>query len=328
MLNDKHIWVTWERQTRNRSMAKVLQANYLEYTYKKGWFRYAILSLKTIWVLFKKKPEVIYFQNPSVVLGLVCVLYGALCRRVTLVGDYHNCALDDASWLFRVNAFIARRCLFVIVTNSSLEGVVTRMGGAAVSFPDPLPEVEQIGVENARKNTAIVFVTSWASDEPINEVLDAFIGAELRNAGASLLITGRPKFNKLVHLQDYYEQHDIKFMGFVDEASYWSLLKNAAFIIDLTTRDNCMVCGAYEALAVNRVLLLSGNQATRDYFGDGLVYTTNTRDDIQEKLLFMHNNIESLSDRVTGTVASVLKKQCENVMKIKYLVEKNSQAGM
>lgn len=328
MSNHNHVWITWERQTRNRSMANALQASYVEYNYKKGWFRYIALTLKTVILLLKKRPEIIFFQNPSVVLGLVCVFFGALFKRTALVGDFHNCALDDSSRLFKINSFIARRCSLVIVTNPSLEKVVTSMGGVGVSFPDPLPDVEQYNSDVQEQSNSIVFVTSWANDEPINEVLDAFIEAKLSLVGVELLITGRPKFNTLSHSQDYYEKNHIVFLGFVAESTYWSLLKKAYFVIDLTTRDNCMVCGAYEALAVNRVLLLSGNKATTEYFGSGLVYTNNIKDDIREKLSYIQNNISYLCSGIVNVRTAVLKKQQENVENIKALLQKNRGQGV
>lgn len=322
MQNKKQVWITWERQTRNRSMAKMLQASYIEYGFRKGLLRYFVLSFKTILFLVKNKPEVIYFQNPSVVLGMVCVLYGVFSKRPKLIGDYHNCALDESSRMFPVNAFIARYCALVIVTNPSLEIVVKRMKAVAVSCPDPLPDLE-IKVEKAQQNRSIVFVTSWADDEPINEVLNAYMESGLSDEGISLLITGRAKLNKLAFSQDHYERCGITFLGFVDEACYWMLLQSAYFVVDLTTRENCMVCGAYEALAVRRVLLLSNNTATTEYFGFNVTYTNNTQTDICEKLKFIHQNIALLNDRVNEIFISVTKKQHDNVNKIKSLVEKN-----
>lgn len=322
---NKHVWITWERQTRNRSMAKAMQAEYVEYVFKKGLLRYIVLSFKTLFFLIKRKPEIVYFQNPSVVLGLVCALYGFFFLRVRLVGDYHNCALDKSSRLFFVNKFIARHCSLIIVTNPSLESIVADMGGVAVSFPDPLPDVERFEDEHFQKNKDIVFVTSWANDEPINEVLNAFVSSDLAKDGISLLMTGKPKFSQLENSQNFYEQRGIKFLGFIDESYYWSILKNAYFVIDLTTRDNCMVCGAYEALAVRRVLLLSENEASVNYFGKNVMYTNNTADDIEQKLLFMSSNISLLADQVAETVFSVLEKQNANIEKIGSFLKTHNQ---
>lgn len=324
MTNEKYIWITWERQTRNRSMANLMSARYVEFSYANKWLRYFVLSIKTLSFFIKNKPEVIFFQNPSVVLGLVCVFYGSICRKTFLIADYHNCALDTSSRLYGVNSFIAKRSRFVIVTNPSMESVVSGMGGKSISFPDPLPEVDGDQARSVERSKNILFVTSWANDEPINEVLDAFIDAGLCKSGISLLMTGRPKFSNLAHDKNHYETFGVTFLGFVSEQEYWSLLGSAYFVIDLTTRDNCMVCGAYEALAVNRPLLLSNNKATINYFGSGLIYTDNTKEDIQNKITYMCGNIELLNARVLETVGAVLVKQHENVLNIKHLIKENS----
>ena len=37
-------------------------------------------------------------------------------------------------------------------------------------------------------------------------------------------------------------------------------------MLDLTLKPNCLVCGAYEALALQKPMVLTGNPATRDLF--------------------------------------------------------------
>ena len=61
--------------------------------------------------------------------------------------------------------------------------------------------------------------------------------------------------------------------------------------MDLTTRDNCLVCGAYEGVAAGKPLILSDSRATREYFSRGVVYTDNTPESIERCLR------EALADR-------------------------------
>ena len=44
--------------------------------------------------------------------------------------------------------------------------------------------------------------------------------------------------------------------------------------------DNCLVCGAYEGVAVGRPLVLSDNAATRSLFRRGAVYVKSDTDSI------------------------------------------------
>src|SRR5690606_17758823 len=43
-------------------------------------------------------------------------------------------------------------------------------------------------------------------------------------------------------------------------------------VLDLTLKPNCLVCGAYEALAAHRPMVLSDNPATVDLFGKVAVF--------------------------------------------------------
>ena len=74
------------------------------------------------------------------------------------------------------------------------------------------------------------------------------------------------------------------FTGFVPEDRFIGLLRAVDVVMDLTTRDNCLVCGAYEGVAAGKPLILSDSQATREYFSRGVVYTTNTPESIEQCL--------------------------------------------
>ena len=51
-------------------------------------------------------------------------------------------------------------------------------------------------------------------------------------------------------------------------------------ICDLTLKPDCLVCGAYEALALAKPMVLSDNPATREIFGSAAVLTDNSAADI------------------------------------------------
>ncbi len=68
--------------------------------------------------------------------------------------------------------------------------------------------------------------------------------------------------------------------GFVSEPDYVELLSSARVIVDLTTREDCLVCGAYEALALGRPLVVSDSRALRELLRDGAVFARNEPEDI------------------------------------------------
>ena len=84
------------------------------------------------------------------------------------------------------------------------------------------------------------------------------------------------------------------FTGFVPEDEYLALLQGADAIIDLTTREDCLVCGGYEGVAVERPLILSDTAAIRSYFSDGVRYTDNSADDLEAR---DHRGLASANSR-------------------------------
>ena len=51
--------------------------------------------------------------------------------------------------------------------------------------------------------------------------------------------------------------------------------------IDLTTRENCLVCGAYESLAAGKPMILSKTRALMNYFSQAAVYVEHTAEDLE-----------------------------------------------
>ena len=74
---------------------------------------------------------------------------------------------------------------------------------------------------------------------------------------------------------------NVHFTGLLDEAEYWRLLQTADAVIDLTLMDNCLVCGAYEALAVRKPMFLSNNLSGMELFGASVPDTDNRAGDIR-----------------------------------------------
>ena len=68
----ERLWITWEVQRRNRSMSKVLGAELYELVLVAPfWWRYPVLVIKTINLIWRTRPQIIFSQNPSLVLAAV-----------------------------------------------------------------------------------------------------------------------------------------------------------------------------------------------------------------------------------------------------------------
>ena len=277
------VWITWEVQRRNESMSASLGVELQVFLYSGSRLaRYIVLCWRTLCFLVQKSPTLIFAQNPSLVLCLLVVLYGFFWR-VDVVIDAHNAAFEPPiglGWTTKMFAW----CWYVIVTNAHLAKKVEALGGQAIVLPDPLPMLEnsEITLQLNTSVTNVLLVCTWANDEPYMEVIEA---AKTLGGSFHVYITGN--YKKRLELNSMLLSSNTTLLGFVDRQQYDAYLQSVDIVVDLTTREHCLVCGAYEAIAAQRMLLLSDTLALREYFGELAFYTDNTPSDIKEKLLLM-----------------------------------------
>lgn len=276
----KAVWITWERQQRNRSMARELGLPLHEIDLRCGRLeRYVRSVIYTYRVLMKERPETVFFQNPSVVLGLFLVMMRKLRRgyRFAMVGDFHNGAVQGP--LLWLNRLIARQCQTVIVSNDRLGALVREWGAEPFSLPDPLPDLGEGLQPRPQPPFVVLFICSWAEDEPVEEVLAA-AEALPRHVEVAVKVTGRPKRSRVPSVIP----SNVELLGFLPHEDFIAELNAAHAVMDLTTRADCMVCGAYEGLALGKPLILSGNEPTMDWFGRAAAYCFNDKGTIAESI--------------------------------------------
>jgi hypothetical protein len=97
--------------------------------------------------------------------------------------------------------------------------------------------------------------------------------------------------------------------GYLSEEEFDRYLLSCDVVLDLTTRDNCMVCGAYEGVAAEKPLLLSDNEATAAYFTDGVELTNNSAVDICEKLVLMLSQLDAYQEAIVSMKAAASEKE-------------------
>ena len=82
--------------------------------------------------------------------------------------------------------------------------------------------------------------------------------------------------------------------GYLPETEFICMLHSVDVIVDLTERENCLLCGAYEAVAVGKPLIVSDTEVLRKHFRTGVLYTDNTSKDLADKIeeaLFNKNHL-------------------------------------
>lgn len=284
--------MTWERQRRSRTLSAALGAELYELDYTLPRLRRWLKSIAvTLRILTRERPQLIFAQNPSLVLSLLVVWYGRLTGRATII-DAHNAGVypfsDRHKWhqrllrplLQRIADHIMRLADLTIVSNPALEAYVETVGGRGCVLPDPLPSfpAEAAGVQSA-DHPMVLFICTWAPDEPYREVIKAAARLDPR---IRVYVTGNSKGRERGVIEPL--PSNLVLTGFVPEDEFVRLLHQADVVMDLTTFENCLVCGAYEAVAAGRPMVLSSTEALRAYFRKGAVYTASDAEAIAQAI--------------------------------------------
>ena len=240
--------------------------------FRRPWsapFAYPALAWRTIRALLGRRPSWIIVVAPPVVAPLLVLPIAWMLRARTAI-DLHSGALLDRRWRWAVPllTWLARRSSAAVVTLPSLATQLEAHGVPTLVIPDPLPDLAVPGPGGSEREPAsagpaeaeVVAICGWGDDEPLDALVDAARGASWR-----LALTGRPR--RTLAMPD-----NVRSTGFLDADAFAATVGGAAAVVVLTTRDETLLSGAWEAIALERPLVLSGTPALRATFGDGPVY--------------------------------------------------------
>jgi len=268
------VFLTWIEHRRTRAMSSRLGIELAEIvTRRKGMARYFELLLRTLAYLVRRRPRALIVQTPSMILGVLALLLRPLLRY-TLVFDAHNEAVEpylhSSAVVVRISHWLARAADGIIVTNEPLARKVRALGGQPIVLFDPIPEAPDVpGLRRPGAFTAAV-ISTFAADEPLDQV---FLAARELGDGVQFYVTGNPA--KLRGALREQQPANVSLTGFLAEADYWQLLRSVDLVVDLTAMPDCLVCGAYEAVAVATPLMLTDSEVSRDLFEDAALYVHN-----------------------------------------------------
>ncbi len=236
-------------------------------------FKYRSLSEQTKKLLFEERPEIVFAQIPPIFCASSALDY---CKDTNsrLVIDVHTGAFDKIWSIFRSKTLhVLRHSTLALVTNSSLTAMLDSMQVRSFVLEDPIPKITRSRIRLKDGANAAV-ISSFSPDEPISEVLKA--ADKMPNI--NFHITGDLKFAKKEYLQTKPE--NVAYTDFLDYDSYVSLLNSVDAIIVLTRRENTLLSGGYEALALGKPLITSSTSVLLNYFSKGTIHVNNTSNEI------------------------------------------------
>lgn len=281
---DNSLWISWERHRRNHSIISRLGVKLYELTYDgSSVFRYPVLLVKTANLLCKERPDILFVQNPSIVLSFFCtILYWMLRKKIIIdahnIGvffEHKNRTVQTVGQI--VNVLIMKFASLTIVTNDALAQFVYKKKGKPFILPDPIPHLIPKSKIKLRGGKNILFICTFSQDEPYRQVINA-LGKVSKDI--FMYVTGHCPSELLQN-----SPNNVIFTGFLPEQKYVDYLYSVDLVIDLTLRRDCLVCGAYEALAANKPQILSDTSVLKEFFGEAALYTKHDSKSISKNII-------------------------------------------
>ena len=244
--------------------------------------RYVLQSIRTLAILFRERPDVIFVQNPPIFATFVVYLYTKISRSKFII-DSHTGALLAPwwQWSLPLHGWLSRRALTTIVTNEHLEAIVKAWDARTFIVADIPTEFPKGNDFPLAKEFNVAVINTFSPDEPVGEVLKA--AALLPDV--QFYITGDPIRAKKTFLQEHPD--NVQFTGFLPDSDYFGLLRGVQAIVVLTTDDHTMQRGACEAVSMGKPIITSDWEVLRTYFHKGTIYVDNSANGIRGGIVDM-----------------------------------------
>lgn len=231
--------------------------------------RYLVQTLKTLLLLWRKRPGTVLVTNPPVfaaaTVALHCAIFGG-----RFIMDCHSGALADRWRLFQgLHRFVARKAALVVITNETFQAVYRAWGARTHIISDIVMKIPCEKPAALREGFHVMVICSFDPDEPIAEILAA--AAELPEV--SFMVTGN--FQRLAPELLGSSTPNVTFTGFLPDDDYFALLHACQAVMVLVDTEDTMQQGAYEAVSVKKPMVLSDWRLLRESYPCGAVFVAN-----------------------------------------------------
>ena len=257
------LFITWTPEWRTERLAEGFGGTSLlpaPFARKWPWpLRYVTQAIATTWHVVRRRPQLVSFQNPPPLTGLVLVVLSRMLR-FDVWADCHSAPWLDPLWMRfdRLNRWVLARCRGGLFHNlEMLEEHGRETPEAILSWTPPLCDLhDPVAAAAAGSHPYVVVVCSWSRDEPIEEVLTA---ARLL-PDVPFKVTGNAPDDMRAGAPD-----NVTFTGYLAVPDYWKLLQGAATVMCMTRYPKTMQQGIAEALEAGVFGVSSNTQTMRDW---------------------------------------------------------------
>lgn len=299
-INLKIVYISWAPYcSRSDNTARELEGrSYMVYfgAFGSNYFtiliKYLLQTVKTLKILFIDRPDVVFVMSPPVFACVPIILFCTIFSKKFVI-DAHTGAFSNPMWekVSFMQKYFCQKALFTIVTCSNLAKQVEHWHGKSLIIPDvPIKFFNPVCPSFIEKNNFnITFVSSFATDEPLQEIISA---AE-KFKKISFYITG--KINNYAKQYINIASSNVHFTDFLSDEEYYGLLKASKLIIALTKNSDTMQRGAYEAIYIGKPIMTSDWPILRENFSTGAIFVDNNVESIIDGISNAQSNINNLT---------------------------------
>lgn len=308
----KRIWISWEKQRRSIELAASLDCELymLEYT---GSLRYLKCLVETLNIVRRAKPSILFVQNPSMILACFSTCFLKFFFRIPVIVDRHsnffltrNDRITFSEAIFHFLSYLSIRLAdLTIVTNEELSHVVRILGGAPFVLTDKIPDFDVHKIVSCnlnQKDFSVFFITSFAKDEPLEEVLEA----SRRLEGKDIVFYISGNFSKLDSSIVDNIPSSVKLTGFLSDEDFINMLFSVDAVLVLTMVEYTLLCGCYEAVSAQKPLITTGTKVLKKVFPDA-VFVENTAESIVDGIVKISKSIDSYTVKTRGMKGKIIK---------------------
>jgi glycosyltransferase involved in cell wall biosynthesis len=328
---NKSLFLVWgppSHGPRSQVFARELgisELHFLHVTSRRGvWIapiKYALQSVWTLSLLLQKRPSLVFVQSPPGLAVLMVAIYCALTGSRYIV-DAHSAALQLSVWTKPrwLWAGLARKALATIVTNEHMAHMLQGWGARALVIRDIPTTFPEGGTYPLNGDFNVTMVNTFATDEPLQQVLEAAQGMD----GVRLYVTGSIRRGDPQLLE--HAPKNVTFTDFLSIEEYYALMRGSHAVMCLTTRDNTMQRGACEALSLGKPIITSHWHILKEYFHKGTVHVDNTSAGIQHGVQEMRSRYEEYVSGIRELQVSQQAEWEEKVRELESIIRSRGEA--
>lgn len=323
-------WIKFQRRAISMQSYFDYDCKHITSSFKHKYLKtldYVTKSIKTLRILCKNKPKVIWIQLPPIFLLNLLLFYKKYFdKNVIIISDCHN-GVFFGKWKKYFNANLINKSDIILVHNTVIRSIAINMGLNAerTLILEDKPADKRKNEDSAKQEkftNQVLMPCGFSKDEPLEVVFEA----AKKIPEITLLISG-PK-ERGITLFDYSKKPDnVHLVGYLSLKDYEMLFMQSDIILGLTTENHIQLSVANEAVGMEKPMVLSNTQLLCQLFDKGTVYVeTLSADSIAKGIKSALQNINILEEEI-----KILKKERNekwNYMAsyIKEMIEKMSES--